>query len=361
MSTHIDDRQVIDRSALNVVDAPVNTALSTTLPNINTELNVPLRMAATFPTADANLNFQPAEIGAADGAQKSAPPIGNVAVAFPVSTVNFQLGTTTGGTFLPNSGANTIALPTSTVGFYIRVGFSLLSTGQMQAIFSAQSATVVGLANPGLLMTAGGMPVGWIDLQAVTSTTYKTAGSTSNIIENAPGGTATIGRFVGASSSTANQAYPTIFVASQTALISALSTLSGTGGVICLTSAFPVTSAIVVPSNIVLLGRNLVSPLTFSGSGQLQFTGGRSKMYDMYVSTTANITMVTLTAGNNVIERCRFSAPTSGSATCLNVASNANDINDCEFNGVANGGTSNGINFALGFAENTEENNIFTD
>lgn len=361
MSTFVDDRQVVDRSALVVLNAPSNTVLSSTIPRINTELNTPLRLAASFPTPDANLNVQASEILAADGANKAASPVGNLVVNFPTSTVNFQLGTTTGGTFLPNSGANTITLPTSTVGFYVRAGFSLLSTNQVQVTFSAQSASLGGLPNPGTLMAVGALPIGWVDLQAVTATTYKTAGSTSNIIENAPGGTPAINRFVGASSSSSNQAYPTFFVSNQTQLTTALSALSGVGGVICFTAGFPINAVITIPSNVVLLGRDLISPVTFSAGGQFEFTGDRCRMYDMYLSTTQNLTMVYLNNSNyTLIERSRFSAPPAGSAVCIQVSSNATDINNCEFNGVSDGSTSTGIYYPSGFSENTEDYNVFT-
>jgi hypothetical protein len=193
--TFLDTRQSVNRAILPVLATAVNTQLSTILSDVNTELNVPLRMSASFPTPDANLNFASSLILAADGGQKSASPIGATVVNFPASTINFQLGTTTGGTFLPNSGAGTITLPTATVGYYVRAAFTLLASGSIQVIFSAPSASLGSLPNAGTLLDNAGIPIGWIDLQATASNAYKTANSSSNIIENAPGGTPAIHRF----------------------------------------------------------------------------------------------------------------------------------------------------------------------
>lgn len=195
MATELDTRQSENRLALPILGTDVNTRLSTILSNANTELDVPLRLYATFPTPDVNLHIRASKISAADAAEKTASPIANTVVSFVDSTINFQAGTTTGGTFLPNSGAGTITLPSSTIGFYRRAGFTLLMDGTVQVLFSAESATLIGLANAGTLFAASGLPIGWIDLQATAATAFKTANSASSIIENAPGGTPAIHRF----------------------------------------------------------------------------------------------------------------------------------------------------------------------
>lgn len=155
--------------------------------------------------------------------------------------------------------------------------------------------------------------------------------------------------------------YPTLFVANQTQLLTAVGDLSGTGGVICFTAGFTINSTITIPQNVVLIGRDLVAPVVLTGGGQLLFSSPRCRMYDMYLSTAANLTMVSLSGSNyTVIERCRFSAPPAGSAICIDVASSGTDISDCEFNGVTYGSTSTAIQYEAGFSENTRENNIFT-
>lgn len=194
MNTKFDTRQSENRRSLSVFASAVNTTLDVLLSDINAEFDVPLRLFATLPP-NQYLNIRSSLTTTGDGGQKSAPPLSSFVITFPDSTINFQTGATTGGVFIPNSGPNTLTLPTSTIGNYIRVGFTLLSSGSVQVLFSPQSVTLIGLANAGTLIANNGIPIGWIDLQATGATAYKTAGSSSNIIENAPGGTAAIHRF----------------------------------------------------------------------------------------------------------------------------------------------------------------------
>lgn len=144
----------------------------------------PLRMYANNP-ANAIINFQAYEVNRVDGTGASVPPLKSTVLAFPASTVNFQTGATTGGSF-------TMTFPTSTIGFFRRVGFTLLASNTIQAIFSAEAATLGAVANAGTLFIKSGIPLGWVDLEATGATAFKTAGSASNIIENAVSGVPTV-------------------------------------------------------------------------------------------------------------------------------------------------------------------------
>lgn len=370
--TFLDNRQMVERATLPVLGTQANTQLSVIVPDINTEFDVPLRLSASFPTPDANMHIRAAVTTTADGGQKAMPPLSGQIIAWPDSTLNFLLGTTTGGTFIPNTGAGTITLPTSTVGFYRRASFTLLSTGQMQVIFSAQSATLVGLANPGTLFTVAGLPLGWIDLQAVTTTTYKTANSATSIIENSVSGVPAIHRFEIASapppSAAANKTYPNVYLSpagagDATTFAAAIALLPATGGVILLMDPITVSTAIVVPANTFILGRARNALITIASGGSFSVTGQNCTFQDLsFLMTTASGTGLTVSADDFLMWRCTWDA---SSATALNVftfvMANDTTIENCTFMKVISPSTNTGIQFATsGYDGNIDDKNIFT-
>jgi hypothetical protein len=180
-------QQMVNEASLNTQGFGSRSLVKDILAGMDQNADFPLRMHANFPTPDAKLYFSANKIQAFDGAEKSISPIGVSIPTVPASTLDFQTGATTGGTF-------NITFPATTIGNYRRVGFTYKYDGSINGIFSAESATLIGLANPGTLFVSGGIPMGWIDLQATGSTAFRTAGSLSSIIENAPGGVAAIHR-----------------------------------------------------------------------------------------------------------------------------------------------------------------------
>jgi hypothetical protein len=179
--TEFQTDQIVNNNALPVTRQPANTNGDALLAAIDQNFDSPMRLYASNPS-DALLHFQAQQFSTADGTGKSIPPISSQIPAVVTSTVNFQTQATTGATFV-------IPWPaTDTVGNFLRMGFTLLSSGTIQALVSASSATLAGLANAGTVFINGGIPLGWIDLQCTSGTApvaYKTAGSTTSIIENA--------------------------------------------------------------------------------------------------------------------------------------------------------------------------------
>jgi hypothetical protein len=153
------------------------TSLGTIVDKINTEFNSPLKISASFPTANALLNFEASKIAAGDGANEALSPLKSQVHTLVASTINFQTQTTSGATFI-------ISWPTSTVGFFRRAGFSLLGNGSVQVLFSEEASTLAALSNPGALFIKTGVALGYIELQATSTSAFKTAGSASNIVEN---------------------------------------------------------------------------------------------------------------------------------------------------------------------------------
>lgn len=165
------DHEVIGKERLSV-------SYDTVLQDIMKEINGPLRIHATFPTADAILNFESSEVTLGDGAERNLPPLKSQIFSVPSSTINFQTQATTGATFL-------VSWPASTVGQFRRVGFTLISSGEIQVLFTEEAVTLGAVADPGTIFAKGGIPLGYVDLECTNALGYfKTAGSSTDIIEN---------------------------------------------------------------------------------------------------------------------------------------------------------------------------------
>lgn len=165
---------------------------------INLEFEAPLRIAQGQP-ADSKLYFSPTEVEAADGTGRSIPALKGIIPSIPASTLDFQTKTTTGGTF------DLSTWPASTVGQVRRVGFTVLSSGEIKALFTPEAASLTALnalgnvANPGSVFVKGGLPVGWLEIECTDATPgaekFKTLGSTGNVIENKVGANFRIHKF----------------------------------------------------------------------------------------------------------------------------------------------------------------------
>ena len=158
--------------------------------------DAPAKLFASVPTANALLNISANVIEMGDKAAKSTPPIEDSIGALVATTINMQTGVVAGGTVLM-AGGGAFTLPTSTLNYYRRLCLSIQGDGSLQANFSAENVSLAALANPGTLFSAmTGLPIGYIDLQCDNATgKYRTADSTSSIIENKVGTYHTIVRF----------------------------------------------------------------------------------------------------------------------------------------------------------------------
>lgn len=154
------------------------TDLGSIVNKVNTEFDAPLKLSATFPTPNAVLNFQASTISTADGAKKALSPLKSQVHSLVASTINFQTQATSGATFV-------IAWPTNTIGYFRRAGFTLIGDGSIQVLFSPEVATQGALANAGSLFVKSGTALGYIELEATSASAFKTAGSVTDIIENA--------------------------------------------------------------------------------------------------------------------------------------------------------------------------------
>jgi hypothetical protein len=184
MSTLLDSRQIKKRIALAKLAAAAGTTLEVILDKLNIEVDSPLRIAATFPAADAVLNFSSSLITSADGASKVVSPVKKQIFSGLVNpTINFQTQA------LSNAADFDITWGTATLSQYRFAAFTLVGSGKIKVLFSAEygsEAALIAAVNPGSLYIAGGLPIGYVTLQATQASpaAYKTAGSATDIIEN---------------------------------------------------------------------------------------------------------------------------------------------------------------------------------
>jgi len=146
---------------------------------IDQQSDVPARLYASA-TPDSILNIGPSDVQAADGAGRACSSIGAVTPQFAGGSIDFQTGAIVG--------AIIAMIPAVPVGKYVRAAFSLNDDNELVVNFSAPVSSRGSLADAATLYDSSGFGVGWVDLQSTNAAgKYKTAGSTSNIIENAPG------------------------------------------------------------------------------------------------------------------------------------------------------------------------------
>lgn len=192
-------RGYTDEIKMLIVDAllgaPAGELLKDTLARIGKHSNMPLRISATYPTADAFLNIDPNVVESGDLAGKATPPVDDIIGSFVASTINFQTGATSGGTIKMSDGS-TFVLPTGTLNYYRRVCL-VFSGSTLYVKFSPEAATLVAVENPGTTFSSmDGLPVGYVNLQCTNATgMYKTADSTTDIIENKANSVQAIFRF----------------------------------------------------------------------------------------------------------------------------------------------------------------------
>jgi hypothetical protein len=187
--------ELLHESAEAPIGVIVGTQLNNVIHDIGLTVDQPGRLSQTWPTADAVLHIRAPQTTAGDTSARSVAATNNlVPLSTTDTTINFLTGGTTGATVYTNGG--TFTLPTSTIGNYVRMVAVLQKDGTINTNFSTQQTTVAALTNPGTLLgSLSGDPLGWLDLQAVTTTTYKSAGAGTSVIQNSVSGTPTVTSF----------------------------------------------------------------------------------------------------------------------------------------------------------------------
>lgn len=171
--------QIVNDAALAVMGMHARTTNDVIFGAVDANFDSPFRLSAAA-TPNSKIYISPNEVTLSNGVGRAAPALADQILTFPASTIDFQTRGTTGGAFV-------ITWPVNTPGYFRRAGFTFIDTGRIQVIFSSEVADVAYLPNPGGLFVEG-LPLGWVDLEATSTTQFKTQGSASNVIENAVAG-----------------------------------------------------------------------------------------------------------------------------------------------------------------------------
>ena len=160
------------------------TGLDQIIESIDTDLDFPLKISATFPIADSKLHLANTKMTAADGVNKVVPPVKKQIFPNLASMwIDFQAPSIS--RFSSATDFDVAWPATNTVGKFRHVCLTLISSGDIKVLFSDEAVSESALVNPGGLFVAGGLPIGYLTLECTDVLGYfKTSGSATNVIDN---------------------------------------------------------------------------------------------------------------------------------------------------------------------------------
>lgn len=181
-------------SVLRGPEAAPFDLLNDYMDRFNAEFEQPLRLCGTVPYT-TRLLIKSNRVAAGNGAVKETPPIDDVFNLYPDTSINFNGGAVSGSGSVTLDNGNAFALPTVTVGQFVRMAAVYQSANNAVDVhFSSAAAAVSGLANPGdLFSVLDGLPIGYVDLESLGVSSFASPGS--SLIEDAVSGTPYIHRF----------------------------------------------------------------------------------------------------------------------------------------------------------------------
>jgi hypothetical protein len=148
--------------------------------------------------------------------------------------------------------------------------------------------------------------------------------------------------------------WPDKFVNTQPQLVSAISALTVSGGIICVTGNFSLDTNIVVPGNVLIVGktRNTIIDVIPGGKFTLN-TDSELRQLSLRGSVAFNTDkMVAMANTRAIVKQCNFELQnTAGLATAIEVTGTQNRIWECKFTGFGAGpyqANRVNINFASG-------------
>jgi hypothetical protein len=161
------------------------TGLDQIVESIDTDLDFPLKISATFPVADSKLHLANTKMTAADGVNKVVPPVKKQIFPNLASMwIDFQAPSIS--RFSSATDFDVTWPATNTVGKFRHVCLTLISSGDVKILFSDEAVSESALVNPGGLFVTGGLPIGYVTLECTDVLGYfKTSGSVTSVIENA--------------------------------------------------------------------------------------------------------------------------------------------------------------------------------
>lgn len=187
-AVHVDD--------LATIGLPSGSNDQLIIQGINSELNTPFRIHASFPTPDTKLVIGSSLVIKGDGSAQVVPPTDDTIRTFPETTIDYITGVVSpSGNVWVDGGP--LILPTGTAGYFVIHAFSYVSVdNKVDSTFSLESALLVNLQDPGVVFAnLGGTPIGYVILQCITGRTYKSANALTGKILNSSDGLPCIFRF----------------------------------------------------------------------------------------------------------------------------------------------------------------------
>lgn len=284
----------------------------------------PLDSGGSFNNEDTSLNFNTGVISGGDQMSPIFTPQFPTANNFIVATVSLQLDNT------------------------IDVSYGTLGT-RAQCYAAIENATTVGAGSVALpsnmmrlayvvLGSLNGTTIFGLDVVDARSTFYYGGADNDN-------------------------AYPNVFLSGSgagdaTTLALAIAQLPIDGGVICLMDDVTVPANVTLPTRTKIIGRGKNASLILSAAAKI-IMGQYCEAYNLKFELGTGATGLVTADYCNVYES-EF-APASGDSTavCISIQGNGNHLESNIFSGVAAPSLAVGLQYEIGYADNTDDNNIF--
>ena len=137
-----------------------NVSLNNILDSIDSDLDFPLKLSATFPSNNSKLNISSTTVVAPDGANKIISPIKKQIFSnIPDLWIDFQLKA------VSHPDLFDLSWPIiNNVGSYRRLAISLNKFGKVSIVFSNEQLVLADLEDPSSLFPRESYPIGYVDL-----------------------------------------------------------------------------------------------------------------------------------------------------------------------------------------------------
>ena len=158
-----------------------NVSLNNILDSIDSDLDFPLKLSATFPSNNSKLNISSTTVVAPDGANKIISPIKKQIFSnIPDLWIDFQLKA------VSHPDLFDLSWPIiNNVGSYRRLAISLNKFGKVSIVFSNEQLVLADLEDPSSLFPRESYPIGYVDLECNSSLgKFKTPGAVASVISN---------------------------------------------------------------------------------------------------------------------------------------------------------------------------------
>lgn len=354
--THLDIRQSETRVLQGQLNSTAVKSMDSTLASINNEVTATGRLIAQATpslvvSVGSNLVVNPNT-----SKNRVTNTINGVSVSFAGGTITFPAAS--GNiTVSPGASAPIVMGPSQ----FVAVLVQLSSSGTLDLIVGTPVASIGAVVIP--TASTSKLSLGYIIAQS----------NASSVIQNITNAMLYQYTTEPVGSVGVTLAIPNFFLSpagsgNGTTFAQALAALPAVGGVILLMDAIAVTTAITIPHNVKILGRDRNATITFSGAGQFLVTGSNVILEELQLidGSTTGINLVWNQSGGDffLVSRCIFNMIndiSGGTSTgiAVKISANAARVTNSEFTGVLSQQAA-GIEIELGTSDFSQDNNAFT-